>query len=81
VIPETIDPLALLADLNRAGWRDYKVEMALGFNKGYIAQIRCGMINLKRFPYVRGARLLNFHEKHCSTGNLVNKAQAVVSAD
>jgi len=58
VIPVEIDVSAILADLNRWGWRDFKVETVCGFSSGYVAQIKCG--NVRMMAYQRAARLYNF---------------------
>lgn len=58
MIPANIDTSHILRDLNDWGWRDYKIEVACGFSKGYIAQVRCR--NVKEMTYVRAARLYNF---------------------
>jgi hypothetical protein len=58
MIPANIDTVHILRDLNEWGWRDYKIEMACGFSKGYIAQVRCR--NVKEMTYARAARLYNF---------------------
>lgn len=58
MIPAEIDAIAILADLKRLGWIDYKIEIACGFSKGYIAQVRHG--NVEAMAYQRGARLYNF---------------------
>lgn len=62
MIPETIDPLAMLDALNEWGWRDYQIEEECGFSTGYVAHVRSGRI--KTLLYPTAARLLNFHEKH-----------------
>lgn len=61
MIPEKIDAPALIADLNKWGMKDSKIEFACGFSGGYVAQIKCG--NLKRMSYPKGAALLNLHEE------------------
>jgi len=58
MIPAQIDTTQILCDLNQWGWRDYKIELACGFAKGYIAQVRCR--NVKDMSYARAARLYNF---------------------
>lgn len=60
MIPIKIDTEAILTDLGSWGWRDYKIEIACGFSKGYIAQVRCG--NVRVLAYERAARLFNFWE-------------------
>jgi hypothetical protein len=58
VIPANIDHGALLADLNRWGIVDFKIEMICGLSRGYVSQ-------LKKRPdtsmtYQLAARLYNF---------------------
>lgn len=60
MIPETIDVIALLNELNALGLKDSSVEVACNFNKGYVAQIRCG--NSRRPNYQYMARLMNLAE-------------------
>ena len=70
MIPAEIDAKALIAELNTWGWKDYKIEVACGFSSGYIAQIRCG--NVQMLAYQRAARLFNFWESQAL--NLANSA-------
>lgn len=76
-IPANIDHLAVIADLNAWGLRDYKIEAICGFSVGYVAQLKCG--NITKMSYQYAARLHNFWEdeqnlRHlpihtaCSTG-------------
>lgn len=58
-IPKSVDILALVGQLNLMGWRDYKIETALGLTGGYISQLRCG--NVKRSGYEYTALILNFY--------------------
>lgn len=58
MIPLEIDFSAILRDLNGWGWRDYKIEIACGFTKGYVPQLKCGHIT--HLSYQRAARLYNF---------------------
>ena len=60
MIPESIDPQALLRDLNAAKWKDCYIEEACGFSKGYVSQIKCG--NVKNMSYEKGAKLYNLHQ-------------------
>lgn len=55
-----IDHLAIIHDLNRWGWRDFKIETVCGFSSGYVAQIKCG--NVKAMAHERAVRLYNFWE-------------------
>ena len=58
MIPVEIDPIQILDDLHAAGWRDQKIEIALGFSAGYCAKLRSGP-RVGR-PYQMLARLYNF---------------------
>lgn len=58
LIPPALDIHQMLRDLNGWGWRDYKIEIACGWNKGYVAQVKCG--NVTEMFYPRAARLYNF---------------------
>lgn len=58
MIPLALDIGSMLSDLNRWGWRDYKIEIACELSKGYVAQLRCG--NIARISYPYAARLYNF---------------------
>lgn len=58
LIPMEIDAVQIINELNVLGWNDYKLEIALGYSKGYIGQLRCG--NIEHLSYSRGARLHNF---------------------
>jgi hypothetical protein len=58
MIPANIDYQSLLADLNRWGIRDYKIEAICGLTVGHIAQLKCGSI--KQMVYPNAARLYNF---------------------
>jgi hypothetical protein len=35
-----VDVLSVLEDLNACGWLDYKIELACGFSRGFVAQLR-----------------------------------------
>ncbi len=61
MIPVEIDAVQIINDLNKWGWRDFKIETVCGFTRGYVAQIRCG--NVKMMAYQRAARLFNFWEE------------------
>ena len=56
-IPANIDAIAILADLNRWGITDYKVEMICGLSIGYLAQVKYGNIRVMGYP--KAARLYN----------------------
>lgn len=58
MIPPAIDVDQILADLNAAGWPDYKIEMACGFSRTYVAQLRRRQD--REVLYKHGARLYNF---------------------
>ena len=75
MIPANIDQIALLADLNRLGWKDYMLTEALGFSEGYISQLKCG--NVAQMSYQKAARLYNFwcEEMNASMQNLPKDRQ------
>lgn len=58
MIPAHIDYLALLADLNEWGIRDYKIEAICGLPEGRIAKLKCGAT--RDMVYPNAARLYNF---------------------
>jgi len=58
MIPANIDHVAIVQDLNRWGYRDYKIELICGFSVGYVSQLKCG--NVRQMVYQRAARLYNF---------------------
>lgn len=60
VIPEQIDVLGLISELNALGWRDFKIEQECGFAKGYISALKVRRV--KNPKYSAAARLHNFHE-------------------
>lgn len=60
MIPAVIDIDRIIADLNRAGWLDYKIEVACGFARGYVAQLK--RREDRDVLYKHGARLFNFWE-------------------
>lgn len=57
LIPASIDHLAILADLNRWGWLDAKIETYMGFSEGYVTKLKKGIVVQLR--YDRAARLHN----------------------
>lgn len=59
-IPDKINYLQLLNELNAVGWLDYKIGLAIDLDKEYISQLRSGRI--KRPSYEYSARLYNFHQ-------------------
>lgn len=59
-LPANVDHAGILSDLARWGWRDFKIETACGFSRGYIAQLKCG--NVQQMSYQRAARLHNLWE-------------------
>jgi transcriptional regulator with XRE-family HTH domain len=61
MIPEEINVLSVLAELQALGWKDYKIEMECEFTRGYVAQIRCG--NVEMPAYQKLAKLLNLLER------------------
>jgi hypothetical protein len=58
VIPPNLDYTQIIRDLNALGWRDYKIEIACGWTKGYVSQVKAG--NMSEMFYPRAARLYNF---------------------
>lgn len=62
VIPETIDCIALLDELNAWGWCDYKINEACGFPHGYVNDIR--RRDIRNPWYQRAAKIYNFHERN-----------------
>lgn len=62
MIPAALDVDQMLADLNAVGWLDYKIEIACGFSKGYIAQLK--RREDREVFYKHGARLYNFWFDH-----------------
>ena len=56
-VPAHLDIRAILGDLNRVGYIDYKIETACGFSQGYVNQLKRGHIS--RISYEYGARLHN----------------------
>ncbi len=55
-----IDHVGIIADLNRWGWRDFKIDTVCGFSAGYVAQVKCG--NVRSMAHERAMRLYNFWE-------------------
>jgi hypothetical protein len=58
LLPPALDMQQMLRDLNEWGWRDYKIEIACGWNKGYVSQVKCG--NIGQMFYTRQVALNNF---------------------
>lgn len=61
MIPEEINILAVLNELHDLGWKDSMVEVECGYTRGYIAQIRCGNMEMPTYP--KAAKLLNLLER------------------
>jgi len=61
VIPVNVNVIEILDELNRLGWKDYKIEIECGFSKSYVPQIRCG--NVVKPAYANVAKLLNLLER------------------
>lgn len=61
MIPVEIDVQQIIKDLNEAGWRDQKIEIACGFSGGYVEKLRSGVRPNR--PYQLVARLFNFWEE------------------
>lgn len=59
LMPEELDHARLVKELNEAGWIDEKISVALGWNRGYIRQLKNG--NVKNMGYRNAAKLYNFH--------------------
>lgn len=60
MIPETIDCIALLDELNTWGWCDYKINEACHFPPGYVADLR--RRGTRNPGYQRAAKIYNFHQ-------------------
>jgi hypothetical protein len=58
MIPARLDYLAMIADLNRWGIRDYKIENICALNQGLIAKLKCAA--QRSMGYEKAARLYNF---------------------
>lgn len=59
-IPSHVDIEAILNDLARLGWTDFKIEIACGFSSGYVTHLRSHKIHEPAFS--KAARLYNFHQ-------------------
>lgn len=57
-IPANIDYLALIAELNSWGIRDYKIESICGLAEGRIAKFKCGA--QRSMIYENASRIYNF---------------------
>lgn len=57
MIPIEVDVAQLIDDLTSWGWRDQKIESALGYSGGYVAKLRAGPRPDRPYQYV--ARLYN----------------------
>ena len=77
MIPANLDYLAMLADLNRWGIRDFKIEAICDLNQGLVAKLKCGA--QRSMHYENAARLYNFwhdeaiergaHVPHCASNS------------
>ena len=56
-IPANIDHVAIIADLNRWGMRDAKIELVCGLSQGYVSHVKAGRV--QQMIYQRAARLYN----------------------
>lgn len=76
MLPESINLLDLISQLNAVGWRDYKIEDLCGLPKGYINDLRRKKVMNPRYQVV--ARIYNFHaqEFHVKLGNNRNEVIA-----
>lgn len=61
MIPEDIDVLKILSELQSLGWKDCMIEMECGYTRGYVAQIRFGSVLMPAYP--KAAKLLNLLER------------------
>lgn len=61
MIPEEINVLAALRELNGLGWKDSAIELECRYSQGYVAQLRCGRVEMP--AYDKLARLLNLLER------------------
>lgn len=73
MIPESIDPLKLIAELNAAGWRDYKIEIACALPVGYISNVKSRKVKNPRYRHA--AALMNFHAENVSHGTVNNQTE------
>ena len=78
MIPETIDPLKLIAELNAAGWRDYKIEIACDLPVGYISNVKSRKVRNPRYEHA--AALLNFHAQNVPHETVNNQTDVVACA-
>lgn len=76
MLPESIDCLQLILELNKSGWKDYKIEQATGLPVGYIAALKSARVKNPR--YETAALIYNFHEQHTPRGT--ENLQCVVVA-
>lgn len=63
MIPANIDLLGIIADLNRWGIGDRKIEAICNFSVGYATHTKNGKI--KEMSYQKAARLYNFWLEEC----------------
>jgi len=61
MIPEYFDPIAVLNELNRLGWKDYVIERECGLTEHYVGQVRCGNVRVPSYSYA--AKMLNLLER------------------
>lgn len=62
MIPEEVNWLGLIEELNHLGLKDSKIELACEFTPGYISQLKCG--NVKKVgDYTKGAKLVNLLDR------------------
>jgi hypothetical protein len=64
LIPDEINAVEILDELNRLGWLDYKIEIECGFAKGYVPHLRNGSVKVP--GYCNAAKLMNLLERERS---------------
>jgi len=57
VIPEDVNWIGVLDELNILGWNDSSIDLACQFTPGYVAQLRCG--NIEKVGYDKGSKMIN----------------------
>jgi len=67
LIPEDVNWIGVLDELNRLGISDSTTEDICKFTKGYVGQIRCG--NVKRPEYTKGAKMINLLDEEMALAN------------
>ena len=63
MIPEKIDYLALIRDLNKIGLTNSKIELICGFSECYLSHVMRGKVS--DMAYKRAQKLYNLHYREC----------------